>query len=977
GNEEPLPEDLRTPETLLRTIDYLVDVVIAADQELQSCHGFVRDRTRSIRQDFTIQNIRDQTTVAACERIARFHIVSLHILCGNKDFAEHQDMEQLRNTLKTLIELYDDQRKARIACANEAEFYAYYIVSHLRDPDAKRVAERLPAHIFTAPVVQQALKLHMLSEANNVNTRRDAGNRWAAQNLAVQFFRAVAAPATPLLMACLAEYYFPSIRRAALRAMCDAFPYQEGKEYPVEEFAAMLAFDSVDEVRDFCAQFNVGLNPGGVKLGERAGGRIVFTEPAQQPRRVSPNLRVVGAKFHMSPMHAINTSLDQRFLGSGGRLAPKLSEFKQAAPKQPEPKQPEPPVVVWNQPRHRINWTSLTNALYHDLIGTLTAEVAAPVTSHAKQDAQVADTLATDITQSIVDYTSAFVAYEEAYRGLLFAQADAFRQRTLRRRVLMLWSMETAARLQDRALQQRYLDDLDEIIDGEYVGRPQRPLHNDDDDVFGALAAPNPGKVAAGRLAQATAPEGFWESLHLGADCFDTASRALTRFGSPSFRAMVDVAGTQGAEVLPTWLWWQLEPASIEGHDPSHRSAVYGSGPRLLAFREHADDDDSAATLGAQIVVLAPEPIAASDLRAASDDGGLVATVATRVEQALDRARARAATGGASMHPIMFVFWSSDGSAKAVRRLVERAASASGTPDFVAVHVLALSIASAKQQLGAGFKWLCRHLLQARKATLARVSKAFVPIVNALLQALQRMHGCVSGLVGSSHVGPDTQAIVFNLAVDTTNDFLKLLNERLFAACDTLQLGMYPHASEQTGLGRGYFDVRHGLPFALNSVVAAMLDDILQQDSPAFEPSLGSSLRALEFVVKHQLDQLQQSLPRNAYVDRRSVTQATRHVLTMAEQRMRQAAQHCQSASTMDWSPFVTPQAKRPSSLAFDMSPPTLDLGSVGSTRGSAAMSISSVSTTPATKRHRNPDSAQRLSRLQDAMARASKHLLD
>ncbi|KAJ2313346.1 hypothetical protein IWW52_004590 [Coemansia sp. RSA 2704] len=656
---------------------------------------------------------------------------------------------------------------------------------------------------------------------------------------------------------------------------------------------------------------------------------------------------------------------------------PKLSEFKQAAPKQPEPKQPEPPVVVWNQPRHRINWTSLTNALYHDLIGTLTAEVAAPVTSHAKQDAQVADTLATDITQSIVDYTSAFVAYEEAYRGLLFAQADAFRQRTLRRRVLMLWSMETAARLQDRALQQRYLDDLDEIIDGEYVGRPQRPLHNDDDDVFGVLAAPNTGKVAAGRLAQATAPEGFWESLHLGADCFDTASRALTRFGSPSFRAMVDVAGTQGAEVLPTWLWWQLEPASIEGHDPSHRSAVYGSGPRLLAFREHADDDDSAATLGAQIVVLAPEPIAASDLRAASDDGGLVATVATRVEQALDRARARAATGGASMHPIMFVFWSSDGSAKAVRRLVERAASASGTPDFVAVHVLALSIASAKQQLGAGFKWLCRHLLQARKATLARVSKAFVPIVNALLQALQRMHGCVSGLVGSSHVGPDTQAIVFNLAVDTTNDFLKLLNERLFAACDTLQLGMYPHASEQTGLGRGYFDVRHGLPFALNSVVAAMLDDILQQDSPAFEPSLGSSLRALEFVVKHQLDQLQQSLPRNAYVDRRSVTQATRHVLTMAEQRMRQAAQHCQSASTMDWSPFVTPQAKRPSSLAFDMSPPTLDLGSVGSTRGSAAMSISSVSTTPATKRHRNPDSAQRLSRLQDAMARASKHLLD
>ncbi|KAJ2799494.1 actin cytoskeleton and mitosis protein, partial [Coemansia guatemalensis] len=225
GNEEPLPEDLRTPETLLRTLDYLVNEVIGADPELRDCHGFVRDRTRSIRQDFTIQNIRDASTVAACERIARFHILSLHVLCGNKDFAEQQDMEQLRNTLKTLIELYDDHRREGKRCPNEPEFYAYYIVSHLRDSDAKRVAERLPRHIFTAPVVQQALKLHMLSESSNViTTRNDPGNLFAAQNLTTQFFRAVASARTPPLMACLAEYRFPSIRRAALKAMCEAFP---------------------------------------------------------------------------------------------------------------------------------------------------------------------------------------------------------------------------------------------------------------------------------------------------------------------------------------------------------------------------------------------------------------------------------------------------------------------------------------------------------------------------------------------------------------------------------------------------------------------------------------------------------------------------------------------------------------------------------------------------------------------------------
>ncbi|KAJ1729150.1 actin cytoskeleton and mitosis protein, partial [Coemansia biformis] len=318
GNEEPLPEDLRTPETLLRTLDHLVGVVIAEDPTLQSCHGFVRDRTRSIRQDFTIQNIRDWSTVAACERIARFHIVSLHVLCGHKDFAEQQDMEQLRNTLKTLIELYDDHRRAGKRCANEAEFYAYYVVSHLRDSDAKRVAERLPAHIFTAPVVQQALRLHMLSDSSGtITTRRDPGCQFGAQNLATQFFRAVASPDTPPLLACLAEYRFPSIRRAALKAMCDAFPYQEGKEYPIEVFGAMLAFDSTDEVREFCQLFAVTCNDRGIKLGERVAGSLVYRESDQRPQRMRPNLRVVGSKFRMSPMQAIDGTLDARLLGSG------------------------------------------------------------------------------------------------------------------------------------------------------------------------------------------------------------------------------------------------------------------------------------------------------------------------------------------------------------------------------------------------------------------------------------------------------------------------------------------------------------------------------------------------------------------------------------------------------------------------------------------------------------------------------------
>ncbi|KAJ2768848.1 actin cytoskeleton and mitosis protein, partial [Coemansia nantahalensis] len=771
GNEEPLPEDLRTAETLLRTLDHLVGVVIAEDPTLQSCHGFVRDRTRSIRQDFTIQNIRDWTTVAACERIARFHIVSLHVLCGHKDFAEQQDMEQLRNTLKTLIELYDDHRRAGQRCANEAEFYAYYIVSHLRDSDAKRVAERLPAHIFTAPVVQQALRLHMLSESSGaVSTRRDPGSQFGAQNLATQFFRAVASPDTPLLLACLAEYRFPSIRRAALKAMCDAFPYQEGKEYPAEDFAAMLAFDSADEVREFCALFSVACNDRGVKIGERTAGALVYREPDQRPQRMRPNLRAVGAKFRVSPMQAIDGSLDPRLLGPSSLV---LAAAGRA-----------------NVPLPRINWAALTNALYDSLIGSAVRETALPVARRFGRWASAGDALAGDICQSIVDYTSAFVVYEEAYRCVLLAQADGFRTRALLRSAFARWNMESVARQQDRARQLQLQDDLDDILDREYTSLRYGPLV-DPDDVFGdAAPPPQHNQSTASAIAPAPAvPDGFWESAHLGADCFEAVHRALVRFGGPSFRIAVDVTGTHGAAVLPSWLWWQVDPSSIGAAGSAGlRVASYERGAQALVFRERAEDgptDADASMLSARVVVLHPEPASAADIGSALGDG-----IVSRVRAALDWARSRTVHsgggggggggGGDALTPLLFVFWSGERrAAKAVRRLVEQAIGASGLPSHVATNVLAVNLDASKQQLAAGLQWMCRLLVQARKSSLVRTARAYVLVATAQQHQLQRMRDCVASVARGSPLDDEARAAIFNMAADIANTFAELINRHL------------------------------------------------------------------------------------------------------------------------------------------------------------------------------------------------------
>lgn len=74
-----------------------------AKGELSDSHGFVRDRTRSIRQDFTLQNSRGMEAIEAHEIIARYHILCIHQLCEVKNFSNQQEMEQLRKGSEAII----------------------------------------------------------------------------------------------------------------------------------------------------------------------------------------------------------------------------------------------------------------------------------------------------------------------------------------------------------------------------------------------------------------------------------------------------------------------------------------------------------------------------------------------------------------------------------------------------------------------------------------------------------------------------------------------------------------------------------------------------------------------------------------------------------------------------------------------------------------------------------------------------------
>jgi nuclear mRNA export protein SAC3 len=268
GYDEQLPSDIRTPKTLLQTVSYLIRYVIGGSEPLGLIHKFVWDRTRSIRNDFSIQQLTQgdhvQMAVACLERIARFHIVSLHLLSSplnQEPFDHHQEREQLNNTLLSLMYYYDDNR-SRVSFPNEDEFRAYYIVFSIHDqrPDLEVRVQRWPSELRQSPRVQIALEL--FAAASNTweyQGALDAKRPNAiAQGFYSRFFSLVDSPSVSYLMACVAEIYFSHVRQTAIRAIWKAYSrhpvtqQQKNGEWTVDELTKVLYFDDNAQTLTFC-----------------------------------------------------------------------------------------------------------------------------------------------------------------------------------------------------------------------------------------------------------------------------------------------------------------------------------------------------------------------------------------------------------------------------------------------------------------------------------------------------------------------------------------------------------------------------------------------------------------------------------------------------------------------------------------------------------------------------------------------------
>lgn len=244
--------------------------VTTSDETLGSRHKFVWDRTRSVRNDLSIQQVSQkqdiEVAVKCFERIARFHILSLHLLSSPtnlEQFDHHQEREQLNNTLLSLLYYYDDNR-GRLVFPNEAEFRAYYILFSIHDqrPDLEARVQKWPRELRESPRVQVAMELF----AATGNTWEYQGTLDAkrpnplAQGLYSRFFKLVKSKSVSYLMACVAEVYFNQVRQTAIRSIWKAYCRQPAsqqfkiQEWTVDQLTVALAFDNDEQTISFCEE---------------------------------------------------------------------------------------------------------------------------------------------------------------------------------------------------------------------------------------------------------------------------------------------------------------------------------------------------------------------------------------------------------------------------------------------------------------------------------------------------------------------------------------------------------------------------------------------------------------------------------------------------------------------------------------------------------------------------------------------------
>ncbi|KAF8549502.1 hypothetical protein OG21DRAFT_1500373 [Imleria badia] len=163
AGDKTLPSDLRPPDVLKHTLDYLFHQLLPHGG-FSETFNFIRDRSRAVRNDFTMQHEMGPVAIECHGRCARFHILALHVERDRPGFSIAMEEQQLMNTLQSLKEFYLDQR-GHYQSPTELEMRVYHRLVHIRDQRERH--DDIPQALRNHPVFELTTKFRARVQANS------------------------------------------------------------------------------------------------------------------------------------------------------------------------------------------------------------------------------------------------------------------------------------------------------------------------------------------------------------------------------------------------------------------------------------------------------------------------------------------------------------------------------------------------------------------------------------------------------------------------------------------------------------------------------------------------------------------------------------------------------------------------------------------------------------------------------------------
>lgn len=170
AGDKTLPSDLRPPKVLRRTLDYLFHDLLPRGG-FSATFNFIRDRSRAVRSDFTMQHEMGSIAIECHDRCARFHILGLHLERDRPGSQVSLEEQQLKYTLQSLKEFYEDQR-GKYQSPTELEMRVYHRLIHIRDQKERQ--EDIPSFILEHPVFKLTTKFRLLVQAKSAPISRSS-----------------------------------------------------------------------------------------------------------------------------------------------------------------------------------------------------------------------------------------------------------------------------------------------------------------------------------------------------------------------------------------------------------------------------------------------------------------------------------------------------------------------------------------------------------------------------------------------------------------------------------------------------------------------------------------------------------------------------------------------------------------------------------------------------------------------------------